>query len=51
MAVTQNIGQEININPIDLQDSRAVGVIFPFNGSLSRLRIAPNLLGTFLKPL
>ena len=33
MAVTQNIGQEININPIDLQDSRAVGVIFPFNGN------------------
>ena len=33
MAVTQNIGQEININPIDLLDSRAVGVIFPFNGN------------------
>ena len=33
MAVTQNIEQAIQINPIDLQDSRAVGVIFPFNGN------------------
>tara|TARA_Y100000114_G_C11621004_1_gene259686 strand:- start:239 stop:655 length:417 start_codon:yes stop_codon:yes gene_type:complete len=33
MAVTQNIEQAIQINPIDLQESRAVGVIFPFNGN------------------
>ena len=33
MAIVQNTGEEININPIDLQDSRAVGVIFPFNAS------------------
>ena len=33
MAIIQNTGEEININPIDLQDSRAVGVIFPFNAN------------------
>jgi hypothetical protein len=30
--MAQDIGQQININPLDLNDNVAVGVVFPFNG-------------------
>ena len=31
--MAQDIGQQININPLDLNDNVAVGVVFPFNGN------------------
>ena len=29
--MAQDVGQQININPLDLNDNVAVGVVFPFN--------------------
>ncbi|MBC8398671.1 MAG: GPW/gp25 family protein [Flavobacteriales bacterium] len=31
--MTQEVGQQININPLDLNKNTAVGVVFPFNGN------------------
>ena len=31
--MTQEVGQQININPLDLNKNVAVGVVFPFNGN------------------
>jgi len=31
--MAQDVGQQININPLDLNDNVAVGVVFPFNGN------------------
>jgi phage baseplate assembly protein W len=31
MAIIQDVGQEIKINPLDLNDNVAVGVVFPYN--------------------
>ncbi len=31
--MAQDVGQQININPLDLNDNIAIGVVFPFNGN------------------
>ena len=31
--MAQEVGQQININPLDLNQNVAVGVVFPFNGN------------------
>ena len=31
--MAQEVGQQININPLDLNKNIAVGVVFPFNGN------------------
>ena len=31
--MAQEVGQQININPLDLNDNVAIGVVFPFNGN------------------
>jgi len=31
--MAQEVGQQININPLDLNDNIAIGVVFPFNGN------------------
>ena len=31
--MAQDVGQQININPLDLNDNIAIGVAFPLNGS------------------
>ena len=31
--MAQEVGQQININPLDLNKNVAVGVVFPFNGN------------------
>ena len=31
--MAQDVGQQININPLDLNDNVAIGVVFPFNGN------------------
>ena len=31
--MAQEVGQQININPLDLNNNIAIGVVFPFNGN------------------
>ena len=31
--MAQEVGQQININPLDLNNNVAIGVVFPFNGN------------------
>ena len=31
--MAQEVGQQININPLDLNNNMAIGVVFPFNGN------------------
>ena len=31
--MAQEVGQQININPLDLNDNIAIGVVFPLNGN------------------
>jgi len=31
--MAQDVGQQININPLDLNNNIAIGVVFPFNGN------------------
>tara|TARA_R110000822_G_scaffold218985_1_gene353253 strand:- start:349 stop:759 length:411 start_codon:yes stop_codon:yes gene_type:complete len=53
--MAQEVGQQININPLDLNKNVAVGVVFPFNGDAvfnssytTRDQVKSNLINVLL---
>jgi hypothetical protein len=53
--MAQEVGQQVNINPLDLNKNVAVGVIFPFNGNAvfnssytTRDQVKSNLINVLL---
>ena len=53
--MAQEVGQQININPLDLNKNIAVGVVFPFDGNavfnssdLVQIKILKNLINVLL---
>ena len=53
--MAQEVGQQININPLDLNQNVAVGVVFPFNGNAvfnssytTQVQVKSNLINVLL---